>query len=143
MKRSPLKKAKYNLWKEFSLFIRNRDKGICITCGKSGLSGHNYHAGHFIPNAIGGLALRYREDNVHGQCYHCNINLGGWGERYAEVMEKKYGRDYVENLRQLKYKVVKWTLEDYKIKTEYYKKVNAQGVNNKKNTRKAEDKYIW
>ncbi len=96
---------KRNLWREFSLFIKVRDNYTCITCGRQG-TGNGMHAGHFVPSAVGGLALRYNEANVHAQCYHCNINLGGWGERYTEVLEKRHGKKYVNDLRKLKYKLL-------------------------------------
>lgn len=122
MAKSQLTKAKNKAWAEFSKFIRTRDNGTCITCGRSGFSGSGYHAGHFIPQAAGGNALRYHEENVHGQCYNCNINLGGWGERYAEVMEHRYGRKFVDGLRLLKYEVKKYTVEDYEAIASAYKK---------------------
>lgn len=108
------------LWTWFSKFIRLRDKGICFTCGRYA-EGSGYHAGHFIPSAVGGLALRYHEDNVHGQCYHCNINLGGWGERYAQVMEQKFGKVKVNQLRHLIHKVIPNSEFDFIGKIMYYK----------------------
>lgn len=115
---------KKKLWQEFSTFIKRRDGNFCITCSRRA-EGRGLHAGHFIPSAAGGILLRYHEKNVHSQCRHCNIELGGWGERYAEVMELKYGRSVVEELRALKYQTAKWDLEDYKKKLEYYKALNS------------------
>lgn len=97
---------KRKLWKVFSEFIRLRDKGICFTCGRK-CEGKGYHAGHWIPDAAGGIALRFNELNVHGQCYHCNINLGGYGERYTQRMEEFYGEGTIHSLRSLKNVVIK------------------------------------
>lgn len=82
------------LWTYFSKFIRNRDKGVCFTCGATGLSGHNYHAGHFVPKSVGGLALAFNEENVHGQCYKCNMMLSGnlyiYGKKLGAKAEELY-----------------------------------------------------
>lgn len=118
--KTPLKKLKDKLWAACSTYIRKRDAGICFTCGRT-CEGSGYHAGHFIPDAVGGLLLRYEETNIHGQCYHCNINLGGWGERYTQKMEEKYSKEHVSDLRKLIYKTTKWEEYDYLQKTEYYK----------------------
>lgn len=84
MKRTKLKKKskqkipvlKRKLWEVFSKYIRQRDRGICFICSRK-CEGSGYHAGHFIPKSVGGLILYFNEDNVHGCCYHCNVNLGG------------------------------------------------------------------
>lgn len=118
MKKQTNGQLKKILWKEFSKFIRLRDKGICFTCGAGNLSGAGYHAGHFIAKASGGLALYFHEDNVHGQCYRCNIWMGG--EQY--IYGKKLGDKKVKELYLLKGKIIK----DYPFqeKIEYYKKLN-------------------
>ena len=81
-KAKSLSKLKKELWKWFSLFIRQRDKFTCFTCGRKGI-GSAIHAGHFIAKSVGGIGLYFDEDNVHAQCYHCNINLGGNQYEYA------------------------------------------------------------
>ncbi len=104
------------LWNWFSKYIRLRDKGICFTCGRYA-EGSGYHAGHFIPSSIGGLALRYHEDNVHGQCYNCNINLGGSQWAYGV----KLGAKMVKKLMDLKNKVIHNDEFDFEGKIMYYK----------------------
>lgn len=116
LKKWTLGKWKKELWKVFAEYIKKRDKNICYTCGRKG-TGSGVHAGHFIPKSVGGLALYFHEDNVHAQCYHCNINLGGDQYRYGE----KLGKEKVEELRQLKNMVCKWSKQDYVDKIEYYK----------------------
>ena len=51
----------------FNKWIRERDKDLgCISCG-----GSVDHAGHYF--SVGQhSALRFHEDNVHGQCIGCN-----------------------------------------------------------------------
>lgn len=88
---------KKRVWITVSKFIRLRDKGICFVCGKYA-EGSAYHAGHFIPGSICGVSLFFSEVNLHGECYNCNINLGGNGALYALAMQKKYGPDIIEKL---------------------------------------------
>lgn len=130
-KKNHAKSLKQKLWRIFSEYVRTRDKGTCITCGRYA-TGSGYHAGHFIPSAVGGLALRYDERNVHGQCYHCNINLGGWGERYAEVLEGRFGREYVDELRRLQHTTVfdfdyEAKIKEFEEKTKKLKQCPDQG----------------
>lgn len=124
MKRTPLRKKsktsisklKEKLWKVFSLYIKNRDKWTCYTCGRKA-EGAGMHAGHFISKRIGGIALYFHEDNVHAQCYHCNINLGGNQWEYG----KKLGEKKVEELQYIRRNVIeKWSEYDYLQKIEYY-----------------------
>jgi len=104
------------LWKYFSLYIRQRDKFTCFTCGRHA-TGSGMHSGHFISKAIGGNALYFHEENVHAQCYNCNINLGG--NQY--IYGKKLG-DKAEELYLIKNTVIeKWTEQDYLDKIEHYK----------------------
>ncbi len=114
MKKKTPAQYKKLLWKVFSEYIRKRDKNICFICGRYA-EGSGYHAGHFIPKSVGGLALYFHEDNVHGCCYHCNINLGGNLWEYG----KKLGDKRVSELYKLKQQITK----DYPFieKITYYK----------------------
>ncbi len=105
---------KKELWKHFSAYIRKRDKNICYICGRFA-EGSGYHAGHFIPKSVGGLVLYFNEENVHGCCYNCNINLGGNLYLYG----KKLGEEKCQSLYLLKQQIVK----DYpfQAKIDYYK----------------------
>lgn len=120
MKTKTLGQLKKDLWKVFSQYIRNRDKGICFTCGRVA-EGSGYHAGHFVPKSVGGLALYFHEDNVHGQCYNCNINLGGNQFIYGKKLGKK-----ADELYKLKLSTEKWSIQDYKDKIDYYKRKNDE-----------------
>ena len=97
---------KKELWKSFSLYIRNRDNYTCVTCGRVG-EGSGMHAGHYIPKSVGGLSLYFHEKNVHAQCYHCNINLGGNGRMYERFMLRKYGQATVDELEKLQHSGVR------------------------------------
>lgn len=74
------------------------------------------HAGHFLNKSLG-LALYFEENNIHAQCYNCNINLGGNGAEYYRRMVLKYGQDEVDRIFSLKTKVVKL---DYDLLNQHY-----------------------
>jgi len=129
-----LAKCKKELWKVFSIYIRMRDKGVCISCGKVIPSYYDRygnkkpgwkaaHAGHFITAKNCGLALYFHEKNVHCQCYHCNINLSGNWLEYEKAIIKKYGQKTCDELKQLKWNGnVKYKVCDYVEMIEEYEK---------------------
>ena len=127
MKRTPLRKKgkskvstlKRKLWSIFSKYIRERDKYTCFTCGKKA-TGSGMHAGHYIPKSVGGIALYFNEKNVHAQCYHCNINLSGNSDIYMQRLVAKYGEEVIEEIRELRQQINKWSIEDYEIKIQHY-----------------------
>lgn len=130
MKRTPLRKKsqastsklKARLWKVFSEYVRKRDKGICFTCGRK-CEGSGYHAGHFIAKSVGGIVLYFHPDNVRGQCYHCNINLGGNSYIYGQ----KLGEEKVKELYALKNGAPqKWDARRYELEIEIYTNLLAE-----------------
>lgn len=120
--RKPKKKTvaqlKKELWAVFSQYIRQRDGGVCFTCGAENLHGSNYHAGHFILKKSGGLALYFHEDNVHGQCAKCNLWMAGEQYKYG----RNLGEEKVVELYLLKQKDDKDTIKNYPFqeKIDYY-----------------------
>ena len=80
------------------------------------------HAGHFIPRSLGS-ELYFDETNVHAQCYHCNINLSGYGAEYARRMIDKYGKAEVESLHERKHKIRKFTIPELENMLKYYKEL--------------------
>ena len=123
MKQKSITQLKKELWKFFSLFIRKRDGGVCFICGRRS-EGSGYHGGHFIPKSIGGLELYFNEKNVHGCCYHCNINLGGNLYEYG----MKLGEKTVKELYDLKKKSkgTVWGRAEYEKKIAHYKELTAE-----------------
>lgn len=116
MKKKSHAQLKRKLWPIFSMYIRKRDKGICFTCGVYA-EGSGYHAGHFIPRGVGGLALFFNESNVNGQCAKCNLYLQGNQYIYGQ----KLGETKVKELYALKNKITKdfpfeKLIEEYKQK---------------------------
>jgi hypothetical protein len=92
-------KWKKKLWPLFAAWVKERDSYRCFTCQKQ-LEPHtsNCQAGHFIPKSTCGLDLYFNELNVHCQCFHCNINLGGYGAMYTKRMVEVYGQEVVDEL---------------------------------------------
>lgn len=55
----------------------------CFTCGKR-LRYADRQAGHFIPRVV--KWTRWDLDNIHTQCYECNVQKGGNLSRYREKL---------------------------------------------------------
>jgi Bacteriophage Lambda NinG protein len=89
-KYKPVAKLKKDLWKVFSMYIRQRDKGVCFTCGKRD-EWKNMDAGHYIPKSVGGSNLYFHEKNVHAQCTACNRFRHGNLHEYSIRLQEKYG----------------------------------------------------
>lgn len=106
-KDSPLVKAKKDLWKIFSMYIRMRDcfaatgtldDGFCCTCGRP-YALANLQAGHFIPGRMD--SILFEPTCVHAQCYRCNVKRSGEWVKYYRFMQKKYGRAQIDYLMEL------------------------------------------
>ena len=102
---------KKQLWIYFSQFIRQRDRGICISCGKIDFW-RKMDAGHYIPKTRG-LSIYFYERNVHCQCTYCNRWMHGNLSQYALALRKKYGESILEELEEIRRKETKYTDQDY------------------------------
>jgi Bacteriophage Lambda NinG protein len=83
--------------KAFNAFIRARDVWKpCISCDKMLTSEPNsYDAGHY--RSVGSAVhMRFVEDNVHGQCKHCNNHLAGNHIEYRKRLLFRIGNRAVE-----------------------------------------------
>lgn len=100
---------KKQLWKLFSEYIRRKDavgdENTCFTCGVR-KPWKMLHAGHYI-RASAGLATYFDEQNVHPQCYACNIWRDGNSDEYALALQRKYGEDILNELNRRKNTIVK------------------------------------
>jgi 5-methylcytosine-specific restriction endonuclease McrA len=85
----------------FSKYIRQRDKGCCITCGKQDDPKY-MQAGHFVSRTYS--LLRYDERNVNCQCQACNVWKRGNMDEYALRLELKHGRGILKALNDIKHK---------------------------------------
>lgn len=117
IKKWSLAKWKREFWEVFAEYIKARDKNICFTCGRK-VYGSEAHAGHFQKASICGLILYFHEDNVHCQCYHCNINLDGNQYEYGKRLGEK--AEWLISLLQ-ESKKAKWDKLDYVAKIAVYK----------------------
>lgn len=108
------------LWVECKRIIRQKYGNNCFTCGKTGLTGGDWHTGHFIPKGACGAFLKYDLRNLRPQCYHDNINLGGAGATYYRRLLETEGQEYVDQLFEDKNKVIK-AYDHYEKLLEEYK----------------------
>ena len=83
----------------FNRYIRLRDRGKpCISCGKPlGSEPNSYDAGHY--RSVGSSPhLRFDENNVHGQCKHCNCHLSGNVVAYRQGLIGRIGLPETERI---------------------------------------------
>ena len=118
MKKVTLKAAKAKCWKAFSLYIRTRDKGVCITCNRQRPI-TEMDAGHYIAKTRG-LSILLDEQNVNAQCNPCNRFLHGNLPAYAIALRQKYGEDILEVLDARRKVIKKYTIAEYQALTEKY-----------------------
>lgn len=122
MGRSKSKKlAKAKADKYFAEYIRKRDWGKkCITCGRFD---RPLTCGHFISRRY--EAVRYNEQNAHGQCEKCNSHEHGNQFEHSVKIDEMYGAGTAEKLRQLSlWKSGPRSQYDYEeIAEEYRKKI--------------------
>lgn len=102
-----------------SVYIRLRDKGICITCG---VEKHwkEQQNGHFFSRQY--LATRWDERNCNCQCVGCNVFRGGNMAIYSVKMLKKYGPKVIEELDRQRQKITKMTRQNYLDEIEKFQK---------------------
>ena len=92
--KQPLRTLKLKAWRIMSDYVRQRDKGVCYTCGdrrdwKKQEAGHFFHrkkypASYFDPR------------NIHAQCVRCNHFLSGNLAVYAKRLIEQYGAGIIE-----------------------------------------------
>lgn len=103
-------------------YILKRDeKDGCIACGiRTGAmhASHYYTVGH-APE------LRFHPDNIHKGCAQCNLYKAGNIPEYTIGLEKKIGRDRVENLSRCR-TPQNLTLEDIKDIRYWYEDLYAE-----------------
>ena len=105
-KKPTIAKLKKDVWKVFSLYIRQRNADSngytnCITCG---VRKHfkELQAGHFIPGRRN--AILFDERGCHAQCYACNCGwLKGNPRMYDKFMRETYGEEVIKDLERLNY----------------------------------------
>ncbi|MBD3194074.1 MAG: recombinase [Candidatus Lokiarchaeota archaeon] len=118
-KKPSLKVLKKKAWKVFSEYIRRRDKGICITCGKKD-NWQLMHAGHFKHGK-----LDFDEVNINCQCVSCNRFKHGRLDVYAEKLIEKHGHLVLSDLVKRSNEIKKHSRDELEIIIEKYgRKIN-------------------
>jgi hypothetical protein len=105
----------------FNAFVRARDADKpCISCGKPPSTESNQtDAGHF--RSVGSAPhMRFVEDNVHGQCKHCNQYLAGNILAYRKGLIERIGLTRVEQI-EADQTVRKYTKEGLQEIAKHYK----------------------
>jgi hypothetical protein len=80
-------------------YVRVRDAGgSCISCQKPlGTEPNTYDAGHY--RSVGSAPhMRFVEDQINGQCKHCNQYLSGNPIGYRKGLIERIGLDRVEQI---------------------------------------------
>lgn len=103
-KKSDFRKLKAKAWAVYSSYIRQKNANVdgfaeCVTCGDL-RHWKRQQAGHFVPGRSANIL--FAENNVHVQCYRCNIILSGNWDAYFKFMEKEYGLKVIRDLMALK-----------------------------------------
>lgn len=99
--------------------LRDKDKG-CITCSRPFRD--KFDAGHFL--SVGAYPnLRFNEDNVHGQCVHCNQHLHSNNAEYFVRLPERIGLDRFNKLLEQRNEPLKLTIPEIKTLIEKYKKL--------------------
>ena len=114
----------------FSVYIRLRDNGTCITCG-SMKPWKEQQNGHFFSRQY--LATRWDEENCNCQCVGCNVFRSGNMAIYAVKITEKYGPKVIQKLDRQRQKITKMTREDYlEMIHKYQKKIDKIRADNEK-----------
>ncbi len=101
----------------------------CVTCGIKRLWNDQMQGGHFIERSY--LATKLLEENIHPQCSTCNGPFGGTPSgnlvQYTIFMEDTYGREFIQELDQLRQESRKYyTLEIEDMKKDYQDKIKVE-----------------
>jgi hypothetical protein len=118
-----LAELKKELDRVFSIYIRIRDKGVCISCGDEKYWKYQ-HCGHYVSRSY--LSLRFDEKNCNVQCISCNIFKKGNMDEYAIALIRKYGKNILEDLNRRKHTSTKFSKQDYERMIALYKRKAKQ-----------------
>lgn len=133
---SSISKSKKKAWGWFSKYIRLRDcllttgtkeVGKCFTCDRV-YPFEKLQAGHFLAGR--GATILFVEDNVHAQCYGCNVAKHGNVEEYYPRMLDLYGQKRIDELKFLKNQTHQWTVDELEKIAETYKEDYEDAVKN-------------
>ena len=136
--KNPLNKKAKELEQVSHTFVRRRDSknpdfigGFCFDCGEYA-EGQQFQSGHFEPSGSCGALLRFHPHNMHGQIGKCNCKYQQEKVKidYTLKMIDKYGRKYVDHLKQLKQKSIKADIIFYQTMIDLYKSGEEKAIVN-------------
>ncbi len=119
-----------DLQRVFNTYIRTRDYGKpCISCNR--MLRDNFDAGHLF--TVGAYPnIRFNEDNVHGQCVHCNQHLHGAVSEYMINLPARIGQERFDKLLSDRNISNKLTVSEIKDSISYYK-MKTKEIESKRN----------
>lgn len=116
--------------KEFSLFIRLRDSREfgykafrCISCGQK-KPFEEADCGHFIGRTH--MSVRFDELDCNAECRACNRFSSDHIIYYQKNLEKKIGKDKLDQLIARGHQTKKWTAWELEILITHYKEENKR-----------------
>ncbi len=127
-KENNITRLKKIAWDLCSLYNRKKDadeNGMvkCVTCPKIAHY-KKLQGGHFVPGR--GNGVLFDDRGIHAQCYQCNCEKKGQWVEYEQYMLARYGKKVTDEIKANKFKVVKYTEEDYRrIADEYRQKLST------------------
>lgn len=137
MKTRTLAQQKQKTQDAVNRFVRLRDCylttgglefGVCCTCGAK-VEFKSSQAGHFMQGLHN--STRYLLENIHLQCYSCNIGRNANLYQYTKFMYKTYGKGFVDSLERLDGKEKKFTKDGLRAKELEYiersKRIEKEG----------------
>lgn len=105
------------VWSKMSIYVRQKAKGKCYTCGdKRDYKSQN--AGHFLHGKTKPTYLN--EDNVRCQCVKCNKWLSGNLGIFGVKLVKEIGDKRVNKLIKQKDQIKIWKIEELEKLDKYY-----------------------
>lgn len=118
VKKVSVSKAKKDLDRIFSEYIRRRDGGVCFTCGKQD-DWKRMQNGHFVTRSAN--STRFDEVNCNCQCVGCNVFKYGNMVAYSINIVRKYGPGMIERLHKKGQQVKQWTVPELQEMIRTYK----------------------
>jgi len=119
MKTKTISQLKKKLDAVFSKYIRQRDAGICYTCGNKKEPKYQQN-GHYISRQHN--STRFDEENCHCQCVACNVFKKGNMDEYALRLQRQYGSGILKKLNKKKWQTKQFTVQELEEMIEYYTK---------------------
>jgi len=108
--------------KVFSLYIRNlyAIDGVveCYTCGAC-KPVSEMQCGHFMSRRF--YSTRWDVDNSRPQCLKCNMFNQGEQYEFGKKLEEELGHGRVEQIRELRHQLSKFSVADYEEMIDRYK----------------------